>query len=919
MPVYAIQNSNYKISHYAGGHQIWFEAEDFDERYPVNFCRVVHEAGAFGQAVTRSGGNGMVRWTFNISAADGQAGTWYFWGRVLNPDNRSDFMLVEGDPGDVEIPAAPPYPGGLSAPQFNNDDDRIFERTATAWDWWGNEEGSNKVLQDGQNTMYIFHRQGNATVFWDVFVWADSPSYVPTDEDYQNATVAPPGKAFNPNPANGALIRDTRVRLNWSPGGFAASHDVYFGENFDNVDAGNDDTFRGNQPSNEFLVGLPGCPYPDGLVPGTIYYWRVDGVEADGATKHTGTVWSFLLPSSKAHNPVPLDGAESAAANVTLTWAAGLGAESHTVYFDDDPDTVTNAVGGIPQMQTQYYPGALEFDRTYYWRVDEYDGTIMHKGDVWSFTTTPEDALERPSAVPTFHCIGFYWSPHDGRSDNVCQVHYRRIDSTQWKEALPLWYDDRGVGGYPVGYRGSIVNLEPGTAYEIELRLLNTGNTETFTASTWSEEFPIAQTVYLPAGTTNHPLEITESGSPDGYILYTHPEGETSTIDVKNQEDSCIYVSASYIIIHGLNLRDAGVHGIRILNNVHDVVIEGCDISGWGRLQEGEWGHNNDAAVFSDSPNIERIIVQRNKLHHPRPDTNSWKEPARTIPRSTHHPMGPQAITFKPRNERAGHYVIRYNEIYSDEDHYFNDCMGETKNHSYTGFPIRDTDIYGNYIANCWDDGIEAEGANCNVRIWGNYITRTPIKIATRSVTVGPIYVWRNVLNISRAGPAPEYNYGWPAFKAGNYEDWSHGKYYVFHNTILQPPLPDAGSSSGIISGSSNTLGNMFTRNNILHISHNNNNSISNQNQNSTNDFDYDLFNGNINAYPGAESNGIKGIPIYDQNNGEWEFALDPSSPGYDAGVIIPNFNDNYNGVAPDTGAHEAGDPPMEFGVDAYQ
>ena len=520
-----------------------------------------------------------------------------------------------------------------------------------------------------------------------------------------------------------------------------------------------------------------------------------------------------------------------------------------------------------------------------------------------------------PSTVSTFHCIGVYWSPQDGSNDNVCQVRYRSLGSTDWKEALPLWYDGRGVGGYPAGYRGSIVNLEPGTIYEIESSLLNTATIETFTASTWSEDFPIAQIVYLPVGTTHQPFEITESGSPDGYILYTHPEGESSTIDVNNQEDSCIYVSASYIIIRGLNLREASVHGIRILN-VHDVVIEECDISGWGRLQEGEWGYNLDAAVYSDSPNIERIIVQRNKLHHPRADTNSWKESARNIPINTHHPMGPVAIVFKPRNERAGNYVIRYNEIYSDEDHYYIDCMGETNNFSYTGFPIRDTDIYGNYIANCWDDGIEAEGANCNVRIWGNYITETPIKIATQSVSVGPLYIWRNVFDISRVGPND--NYGWRAFKPGDVAGYGGGMTYIFHNTILQPPLPDYGSSGGVNADDAK-LTNTSTRNNILHISNNRYNSISDPNQNSTNDFDYDLYNGNINAYPGAEPNGIKGVPIYDRNNSDGEFALDPSSPGYDAGVVIPNFNDNYNDAAPDIGAFEAGSPPMEFGIDAYR
>ncbi|MHC4511214.1 MAG: hypothetical protein ACYTAO_20080, partial [Planctomycetota bacterium] len=118
MPVYAVQN--FKVSNYGGAHQIWFEAEDFDERDPADFCQVVDEAGAFGQAVTRGGGRGRVRWTFNIGAAGGKGGTWYFWARILNPANQSDYMLVEGHPDDAEIPAGPPW----EAP-FVNDDDRI--------------------------------------------------------------------------------------------------------------------------------------------------------------------------------------------------------------------------------------------------------------------------------------------------------------------------------------------------------------------------------------------------------------------------------------------------------------------------------------------------------------------------------------------------------------------------------------------------------------------------------------------------------------------------------------------------------------------------------------------------------------------------------------------------------------------------
>jgi len=77
MPAYAVEN--YKTSNYAGAHQIWFEAEDFDERDPPTdqYYSVVDEAGAFGKAINRAGGRGgMIRWTFDISAAGGKGGTW---------------------------------------------------------------------------------------------------------------------------------------------------------------------------------------------------------------------------------------------------------------------------------------------------------------------------------------------------------------------------------------------------------------------------------------------------------------------------------------------------------------------------------------------------------------------------------------------------------------------------------------------------------------------------------------------------------------------------------------------------------------------------------------------------------------------------------------------------------------------------
>ncbi|MGB2862222.1 MAG: PA14 domain-containing protein [Sedimentisphaerales bacterium] len=195
--------------------------------------------------------------------------------------------------------------------------------------------------------------------------------------------------AFGPDPANGALYSDSWVTLSWSPGETAVSHDVYMGDNFADVNDGTAETFRGNYTTTYLIAGFPGYPYPEGLVSGTTYYWRVDEVnDADPNSPWKGKVWSFTVPLKTASNPNPADGAKFIDPDTNLSWSAGLGSKSHTVYFGDNFDSIYNAVGGPSQADTTYDPGPpLEFNKTYYWRVDEFDIFATHKGEVWSFTT----------------------------------------------------------------------------------------------------------------------------------------------------------------------------------------------------------------------------------------------------------------------------------------------------------------------------------------------------------------------------------------------------------------------------------------------------------------------------------------------------------------------------------------------------
>jgi len=196
--------------------------------------------------------------------------------------------------------------------------------------------------------------------------------------------------ALSPDPKVGDIISATWLSLNWSPGDYAVSHDVYIGDNLDDVDNATAEApaFQGNQGETTLLVGFPGFAFPGGLVPGTTYYWRIDEVnDTDPNSPWKGDIWSFSIPPKTAYSPDPADGAEFVGPNATFTWTGGYGSKLHRVYLGDNYDDVNNAVGGMPSGSPSYDPGTLEQEKVLYWRVDEFDGVETHKGEVWSFTT----------------------------------------------------------------------------------------------------------------------------------------------------------------------------------------------------------------------------------------------------------------------------------------------------------------------------------------------------------------------------------------------------------------------------------------------------------------------------------------------------------------------------------------------------
>ena len=230
---------------------------------------------------------------------------------------------------------------------------------------------------------------------------------------------------YNPDPADGAVIQDTWLSFAWASGDYAASHDVYIGENYDDVLAGTANTLLGNQADSFFTIGFPGFLFPDGLVPGTTYYWRiVDIDESNPDSPWEGDLWSFSVAPKNAYGPGPVDGSDSVDPNVVLSWELGYGAIMHYFYFGDDYDVVKNAAVGMPWGAPTYSPGTLDLEKTYYWRVDAFHGFETIKGDIWSFSTPGAVGSPVPShgADNITQVLSLTWAPSDSAASH--QVYF---------------------------------------------------------------------------------------------------------------------------------------------------------------------------------------------------------------------------------------------------------------------------------------------------------------------------------------------------------------------------------------------------------------------------------------------------------------------------------------------------------------
>ena len=321
-----------------------------------------------------AGGSWNLRFdhTRRFSVVQGTTYTMSFW--------------LKGDPGPVTLSAS-----------------RAEQNAAGQWGALAQQVVN--PTEEWQEYYLTFEASEDRLIMWQILISNEGQTYYVDharcyEGEYVPDRIGPLMQAYNPFPEDGTLYFNTWVTLSWKPGDKAVSHEVYLGDKFNDVEQAtpDSDVFRGNQVTDFYIAGFPGFAYPDGLVPGTTYYWRIDEVnDADPNSPWKGPVWSFSIPPKTAYNPNPADGTRVTNTSVTLRWTPGFGAKLHTVYLGDNYDEVNNATIGIPAGGAFYTPSSLEPEKVYYWRIDEFDGLDTYKGDVWTFTTPGAIANPQPA------------------------------------------------------------------------------------------------------------------------------------------------------------------------------------------------------------------------------------------------------------------------------------------------------------------------------------------------------------------------------------------------------------------------------------------------------------------------------------------------------------------------------------------
>jgi len=255
----------------------------------------------------------------DLEIASRGTGVFYMYGGVINIEDQ--IKLAQGDAdrttGDARLYL---YGGTITADELR-DPAQVF----------GNRQidiTEGTLILTGDNTSVVneYINRGWIVGYGGLGILNVTYTSDP-DQTTITARMLDPELAWDPSPRHLDMLERTPdgPALGWTPGLYAASHDVYFGAVFNDVNNANNvpgmwSSFKGNQVQSSY--------YPEPFELGKTYYWRIDEVnELEPNSPWKGVVWEFtvadyiVVDDFESYNDIP-DG-EQGSNLVYNTWTDG--------------------------------------------------------------------------------------------------------------------------------------------------------------------------------------------------------------------------------------------------------------------------------------------------------------------------------------------------------------------------------------------------------------------------------------------------------------------------------------------------------------------------------------------------------------------------------------------------------------------
>jgi len=538
---------------------------------------------------------------------------------------------------------------------------------------------------------------------------------------------------------------------------------------------------------------------------------------------------------------------------------------------------------------------------------------------------------------PTIENLGFRWYIEGDSNRNASvDVEFRKKRETRWKDALPMLrvhheVSNQAYGPYRTGnlFAGSVLFLEPGTAYEVRFTMRDPDGgapSEPKIAKATTRAVPKAfdggrtieatvekglmaayeqarpgDVIQLHPGVYKGPFELRKSGTADRPIVFRGPESGEAILEADGVGGRSRIVTLNgthHLHFEGLTFRNAHTAVYAAKPGGSDgLVIRQC------RIHDVVYGINTGCENSRNWYIADNDIVGINPTWYPRP-SKTYMSPGHT------------GVNVYGR----GH-VICYNRItrFSDSAAIYN-----------FGPPVDDVlrhcvniDFYNNDLSWAQDDTFEADYGCHNVRFYRNRCYNTHTGMSTQPFYGGPVYLVRNeVYGITSLSyklnnyPAGILAYNNTSCCAGSGfrppPIWQNGH---FRNNLIM-----GGSGHALISGSPTAYSTMdynaYRRNDPERFIHWKDHRGNTRQFQSLDAFfkatgleehgimaDYDIF---VKAGPPEKGKTCK--------PDDYDLRLRKGAGVVDAGIDLPQITDGFKGKTPDLGCYELGQKPPHYG-----